>query len=106
MIMKEVTDDPFGSEQEWQEMRDRITHSFIEIGKVFGDDETIMRAKADRFCQMLRGMGDEVPSLEVRSDLSPGFDDKQIEIINAAVREAVTGINDLRTSKLEGKRND
>jgi len=50
--MGEVIHAAFGAEREWEQTRSKTVDGLVTIGTLFGDDEALMRAKADRVYQV------------------------------------------------------
>src|SRR5690242_9178362 len=63
--MGEVIHVAFGTEREWQQTREKTVDGLVTIGSLFGDDEKLMRAKADCVYQVLREIVEEVPSVQI-----------------------------------------
>ena len=63
--MGEVIHVAFGTEREWQQTREKTADGLVTIGSLFGDDEELMRAKADCVYQVLREIVEEVPSVQI-----------------------------------------
>lgn len=119
--MGEVIHVAFGTEREWEATRQKTVDGIVAIGKLFGDDEALMRAKADCVYQMLRGIVEDVPSIQVSAKLPDGLTPEQLSLFTVAVKEAALkgieiamthsvqvfmgSVYDLCTSKLaEGKK--
>src|SRR6185312_16656869 len=45
--MGEVIHVAFGTEREWEQTHEKTVDGLVTIGSLFGDDESLMRAKAD-----------------------------------------------------------
>ncbi|HTX23360.1 MAG TPA: hypothetical protein VMD03_01780 [Steroidobacteraceae bacterium] len=107
----------FGAEREWQQTRSRTADGLVAIGGLFGDDEELMRAKADRVYRLLREIVEEVPTLSITTRLPDNLTDEQLEQLTAAIKDAalkgievamthsvcvvMSSIYDLCTSKLQ-----
>jgi hypothetical protein len=115
--MGEVIHAAFGAEREWEQTRSRTVDGLVAIGTLFGDDEALMRAKADRVYQLLREIVEEVPSLQITTRLPENLTEDQLEQMTAAIKDAalkgievamthsvcvlMSSIYDLCTSKLQ-----
>lgn len=114
--MGDVISVNFGSEREWEDTHKRLVNGLIAIGALFGDDESLMRAKADCTYRVLRQIIDEVPAVELSSRLPAGLTPEQLEAVTEAIKQAalegvetavihsvnmlMSAIYDLCTSKL------
>ena len=85
--MGEVIHAAFGAEREWEQTRSRTTDGLVAIGGMFGDDEELMRAKADRVYKLLREIVEDVPSLQITTRLPDNLTDEQLEQLTAAIKE-------------------
>jgi len=115
--MGEVIHASFGAEREWEQTRSRTTDGLVAIGHLFGDDEQLMRAKAERVYQLLREIVEDVPSLQITTKLPEDLSEEQLAQMTAAIKEAalkgievamthsvcvlMSSIYDLCTSKLQ-----
>ncbi len=86
--MGEIIRVAFGAESEWERTRAQWAEGLSAVGALFGDDEALMRAKADCFYHLLRRIVEEVPSLRIRAHLPPGLPAEQVEFLTGAIREA------------------
>lgn len=86
--MGEVSDLTLGDGLPWEEMHERTVDGLVRVGAACGDDEALMRAKADRVCQLLREALEDLPPLQISMTLPPEFTEEQLEIISAAVNKA------------------
>ena len=75
----------FGAEREWEQTHTKTVDGLVTIGTLFGDDEALMRAKADRVYQVLREIVEEVPSLQITTRLPENLSDEQLEQMTAAL---------------------
>ncbi len=114
--MGEIIHVTFGSEREWQRARAQWADGLTAIGALFGDDERLMRAKADCVYQVLRRIVEDVPAVRIAAKLPDDLPAEQVELLTGAIREAalkgietsmthsvkvvVAAIYDLCTSKL------
>jgi hypothetical protein len=119
--MADVADSPFEVSVQWDETSRETIDALVQVGSACGDDEELMRAKADRICQLLREILEDTPSLQITATLPPEFSEAQVELVATAIRRAATaGIQaaaghaaealaeamyDLCTSKLRHVRN-
>jgi len=78
----------FGAQREWEEMHAKTVDGLVGIGARFGDDEKLMRAKADCVYHILRQMVEGVPSLQLTIKLPEGLPPAQVEVVTEALREA------------------
>lgn len=115
--MGEVIHATFGVEREWEQTRSKTVDGLVTIGALFGDDEALMRAKADRVYQLLREIVEEVPSLQITTRLPENLTQEQLDQTTAAIKDAalkgievamthsvcvlMSSIYDLCTSKLQ-----
>lgn len=114
--MGEVIHANFGAEREWEQTRSRTVDGLVTIGAMFGDDEALMRAKADRVCTLLREIVEEVPSLQITTRMPDNLTTEQLDELTAVIKDAalkgievamthsvcvlMSSIYDLCTSKL------
>jgi hypothetical protein len=101
----------------WEKSRETLTDSLMRIGVLFGDDEKLLRAKADRAHGVIRKIVEDVPALDLAIDIPGSISDDQCELIRETVRAAAcrgidtavihsvevitNALYDLCTSKLE-----
>ena len=114
--MGEVIHVAFGTEREWQQTHAKTVDGLVAIGTLFGDDESLMRAKADCVYQVLRQIVEEVPAVQITTKLPDNLSEAQLELLTGVIREAalkgieiamthsvqvlMSSIYDLCTSKL------
>ena len=114
--MGEVVHVTFGTEREWEHTREKTVDGLVAVGSLVGDDESLMRAKADCIYGMLREMVEKVPALRINTSLPDTLTPPEIDAVTEAVRKAahtgieagvthcvqviMAGIYDLCTSKL------
>lgn len=114
--MGEVIHAAFGQQREWEIARETTLQGFLSVGRLFGDDETLLRAKSDLTFEMLRHMVEGIPNLSLSVTLPQSLtDEQQAEVLTAvqaaaataiehaldhAMRVLMTSIYDLCTSKL------
>jgi hypothetical protein len=88
----------------------------ITIGSLFGDDEELMRAKADCVYHLLREIVEEVPSVQITTKMPENLTAEQLDAMTGVIRDAalkgieiamthsvrvlMSSIYDLCTSKL------
>jgi hypothetical protein len=117
VAMGEVIHAVFGAEREWEQTHSRTTAGLVAIGGMFGDDEELMRAKADRVYRLLRQIVEDVPSLQITTRLPDNLSQEQLQELTAAIKDAalkgievamthsvcvlMSSIYDLCTSKLQ-----
>jgi hypothetical protein len=115
--MGQVIHAVFGAEREWAQTRAKTEDGLVAIGTLFGDDETLMRAKADRVYQVLREIVEDVPALQITPALPEDLTEEQLKQLTATIKEAalkgievamthsvsvlMSSIYDLCTSKLQ-----
>lgn len=112
----------YGNEQEWQETRTKAIDGIVAVGRLYGDDEVLMSAKAEFVCRMLRAMVEKCPCVEFDAEVPRDLNETQLQTVRAAIQKAtiegvgvclthnvqvlMAGIFELCTSKLTGKRVD
>ncbi len=117
--MGEIIHVTFGAERDWQRARSEWSEGLTAVGALFGDDESLMRAKADCICQVLRRIVEEIPVVRVAAKVPDDLPAEQVALLTAALREAAlkgieattyhavrvltAAIYDLCTSKLRAK---
>jgi len=115
-IMGEVIHANFGTEREWEQTHAKTVDGLISIGSLFGDDESLMRAKADCVYHLLREIVEEVPSVQITTKMPENLSAEQVDALSGAIKEAtlkgieiamthsvralMSSIYDLCTSKL------
>ena len=57
--MGQVIHVAFGTEREWEQTHAKTVDGLVAIGTLFGDDEALMRAKADCVYHILRQIVEE-----------------------------------------------
>jgi hypothetical protein len=118
--MGEVIHVAFGTEREWEETREKTVDGLITIGSIFGDDEALMRAKADCVYQILREIVEEVPSVQITTRMPDNLSQEQLDALTRVIKDAALkgieiamthsvqvfmgSIYDLCTSKLHNHR--
>jgi hypothetical protein len=86
--MGEVIHVAFGTEREWEQTRAKTTDGLVSIGTLFGDDENLMRAKADRVYQILREIVEEVPSVQITTKMPENLSSEQLDALTRAIKDA------------------
>jgi hypothetical protein len=115
--MGEVIHAEFGTEREWELTRQKTIDGLVSIGKLFGDDEALMRAKADCIYLMLRQIVENVPTVRINSTLPESMTEEQVAATTRAIKDAalrgieaamthavqvlMSNVYDLCTSKLK-----
>jgi hypothetical protein len=115
--MGEVIHVAFGTEREWEQTHDKTVDGLVTIGALFGDDEALMRAKADCVYQILRQIVEEIPSVQITTRMPENLTDEQMMLLTEAIKAAalkgievamthsvqviMSSIYDLCTSKLQ-----
>jgi hypothetical protein len=118
--MGQVIHVQFGTEREWEQTRAKIVDGLVAIGTLFGDDEMLMREKAECVYQVLRQIVEDVPSVQITTAMPENFSEKQLGKVTDAIKEAALkgievamthavnvlmgSVYDLCTSKLAGRR--
>lgn len=86
--MGEVIHVEFGTEREWEATRLKLVDGLVAIGELFGDEEALMRAKAQCIFQVLRTMVEEMPDTRVTARLPDGVSPEQVAVMTVAIKEA------------------
>lgn len=117
--MGEIIQVAFGSERDWERARSHWSEGLAAVGALFGDDEALMRAKAECLYLVLRRIVEDIPAVRVTVGLPNDLSVEHTELLTAAIREATlkgievsachavrvltAAIYDLCTSKLRTK---
>lgn len=117
--MGQVIHVAFGTEREWEQTHAKTVDGLVAIGTLFGDDEALMRAKADCVYHILRQIVEEVPSVQITTKMPENLSTEQLELLTGAIKEAalkgieiamthsvqvlMSSIYDLCTSKLHAR---
>ena len=120
--MGEVIHVAFGTEREWEQTHEKTVDGLVTIGSLFGDDESLMRAKADCVYQILREIVEGIPTVQITTRLPENLSEEQLAILTESIRQAalkgievamthsvqvlMSSIYDLCTSKLKDARNN
>jgi hypothetical protein len=86
--MGDVIHVAFGAEREWEQTHERTVDGLVTVGSLFGDDETLMRAKADCVYQILREIVEEIPSVQITTRLPENLSPEQLEALTRAIKDA------------------
>ena len=86
--MGEVIRVAFGTEREWQQTRDKTVDGLVTIGALFGEEEFLMRAKADCVYQILRQIVEEIPSVQITTKMPENLSDEQMGLLTEAIKQA------------------
>ena len=73
----------------------RTRNSLVQIGALFGDDESLMRAKADCVYQLLRSIVEGIPSVQITTKL-PGERalQQEFDLAPVTIRKAIRLLRD------------
>ncbi|MFO7278166.1 MAG: hypothetical protein DIU56_014115 [Pseudomonadota bacterium] len=115
--MGDVIHVAFGIEREWERAREHAIDGLVTIGALFGDDEALMRAKAECVYQLLRRIVEDMPPLQITTALPDDLSEGQLALVTDALKSAahkgiqvammhsvealMNSIYDLCTSKLQ-----
>ena len=115
--MGEVIHATFGTEREWEQTHDKTVDGLLTIGTLFGDDEDLMRAKADCVYHLLRQIVEDIPSVQITTRMPENLSEEQLKMLTESIRQAalkgievamthsvqmlMSSIYDLCTSKLK-----
>ena len=92
----------FGSEREWEETHAKVIDGLVAIGSLFGDDESLMRAKADCVYRILRQIVEEVPNVQITTKVPESLQPDQLELVTELVkRAAMQGIETAMTHAVQ-----
>jgi len=86
--MGEVIHVAFGTEREWEQTHAKTVDGLVAIGSLFGDDEALMRAKADCVYQILRQIVEDVPSVQITTKMPENLSADQLDLLTNAIKEA------------------
>jgi hypothetical protein len=86
--MGEVIHVAFGTEREWEQTHAKTVDGLVTIGSLFGDDEALMRAKADCVYQILRQIVEDVPTVQITTKLPENLSTEQLDLLTGAIKEA------------------
>ncbi|MEJ1964274.1 MAG: hypothetical protein WDO56_23105 [Gammaproteobacteria bacterium] len=115
--MGEVIHANFGTEREWEQTHEKTMDGLLTIGTLFGDDEALMRAKADCVYHILREIVEDIPSVQITTRMPDNLTEEQLSMLTESIRQAalkgievamthsvqvlMSSIYDLCTSKLK-----
>jgi hypothetical protein len=115
--MGEVIHANFGTEREWEQTHEKTVDGLLAIGSLFGDDEALMRSKADCVYHVLREIVEDVPSVQITTRMPDNLSEEQLAMLTESIRQAalkgievamthsvqvlMSSIYDLCTSKLK-----
>lgn len=100
--MGEVIQANFGTEREWEQTHAKILDGLLGLGGAFGDDETLLRAKADCVYHLLREIVEDIPSVQITMGVPGEFSKEQLEVLERAVRNvALKGIEVAMTHSVQ-----
>jgi len=115
--MGEVIHVAFGTDREWEQTRAKTVDGLVTIGSLFGDDEELMKAKADCVCQILRQIVEDVPAVQITTRMPDNLSAEQLNQMTKVIKDAalkgievamthsvqvvMSSIYDLCTSKLQ-----
>lgn len=86
--MGEVVHVNFGCEREWEATRAKVTEALLLIGATVGDDEALLRAKADCIYRVMRAIVEDIPSAQITTRMPEGLSNGQVAAITDALRLA------------------
>lgn len=86
--MGEVVHVLFGTERMWDQAHQNMTDVLLRVGALFGDDETLLRAKADRAHALIRSIAEDMPTVDIEFEIPDNLTAAQRELITKAVRAA------------------
>lgn len=100
--MGDVIHVAFGTERQWEQTRERTIDGLVAIGTLFGDKETLMRAKADCVYKILRQIVEEVPSVQITTKMPDNLSTTQLEMLTDVIKDAtMQGIEVAMTHSVE-----
>lgn len=88
--MGEVIYVSFGAERQWDETHQNLTEALLRVGALFGDDEDLLRAKADRAHAMIRTIVEDVPAVDIEFEIPDNLPPDQRKLIRETVRAAAS----------------
>ncbi len=77
----------FGMQREWHQMRAEMIDNLIAVGSLFGDDETLMRAKAQCACDILRQMVADMPAVPVISGMPDNLSFEHLQSLKKIISD-------------------
>ena len=117
--MGEIIQVTLGPQRDWELARAQWAEGLATVGALFGDDESLMRAKAHCLYRVLRRIVEDVPAVRVSATVPDDLPAEQVSLLRSAMRDAAlkgieastchavrvltAAIYDLCTSKLGAK---
>ena len=117
--MGEIIRVGFGPERDWEQARAQWAEGLAAVGALFGDDEALMRAKAECLYQTVRRIVEGIPAVRVAATVPDNLPGEYVPMLTAALRDAAlkgieastchavrvltAAIYDLCTSKLRSR---
>lgn len=86
--MGEIIRIAFGAGRDSQSTRASWADGLCAVGALFGDDEQLMRAKADCFFRLLEQIVEDVPRVRIKTHIPPDLPAEHVEFLTHAIREA------------------
>ena len=115
----EIIQVTLGPQRDWELARAQWAEGLATVGALFGDDESLMRAKAHCLYRVLRRIVEDVPAVRVSATVPDDLPAEQVSLLTSAMRDAAlkgieastchavrvltAAIYDLCTSKLGAK---
>jgi len=101
-IMGEVIHATFGTEREWEQTHDKTVDGLLTIGTLFGDDEELMRAKADCVYHLLRQIVEDIPSVQITTRMPENLSEEPLKMVTESLRQgALKGIEIAMTHSVQ-----
>lgn len=117
--MGQIIQVTLGAERDWERAHSQWAEGLTAVGALFGDDEALMRAKANCVYQVLRRIVEDIPAVRVAAKVPDDLPAEHVQFLKAAIRDAAlkgmeastchavrvftAAIYDLCTSKLHAK---
>jgi hypothetical protein len=76
------------AERDWERARAQWVEDLLAVGAMFGDDEALLRAKANCVHQLMRHIVEDIPAVRITARLPEGLPPEHIPLLTAAMREA------------------
>lgn len=109
----------FGTERQWEQTHEKTLDGLVTVGALFGDDEALMRAKADCVYYLLRQIVEGIPAVQITTKMPENLTAEQLSMLTDAIRRAalrgieaamthsvqvlMNSVYDLCTSKLQAR---
>ena len=109
----------FGTERQWEQTHEKTVDGLITVGALFGDDEALMRAKADCVYYLLRQIVEDISPVQITTRIPENLTAEQLHQFTEAIRRAalrgieaamthsvqalMNSVYDLCTSKLQAR---